>query len=646
MADSRQGMFRNECASRVWKEIADNNTTTMFSESDFLRGVRLFYFKEKEMNNFFKKGITFALAFTLVVTMCFGGIGTAKVYAADTALSVYDGDTLVKEYTLDDLKAIAKAEGDKKYKYSGYNRNPSFYTFGDENAKSSVKEVVGPTVAGILADAGVNYTDDQLITFAAPDGVSEAFIAGDLFKERYYFPNGRIEKNGDRYFGRPAEEANYEGAESVPPMIDLYRSDEEESVLRFGQTAPNEQNNATFIKYIADGGKIIMGDTATAAWEPIAAGIYKEGVITPGTSVYFDLPASMIGKKVAAYYTLDGSEPGHGDSIYNYDKYGGVYAPIFTAEGTYTIKIKVIGYGKLDSETTTFTYEVKDVASPASPTGVKAKSNGYDSVKLTWNEVADADGYAILKRVNESTHQYIGDVTGSETVSYIVEDLETGVTDSYQVQAYYLLNSGQKVYSESDEEVSATPVLTKPTLNRVAKTGYAGIQVKWSKVDEATGYEVIRTDAKGNKHTKTFANNSTVSWKNTGLKTGTKYTYKVRAYKTLEDGTKIYSAYTGVKSETPALAKPAISKLTAASKAVTVKWGKVAGANGYKVYRSTAKNGKYTCVKTITKGGTVSWKNTGLKKGKTYYYKVKAYRIVDKKYVYSSISSVKYIKSK
>ena len=170
--------------------------------------------------------------------------------------------------------------------------------------------------------------------------------------------------------------------------------------------------------------------------------------------------------------------------------------------------------------------------------------------------------------------------------------------------------------------------------------------MKWKKVTGADGYEILRTDAKGNKFTKTIKNVNTLSWKNTGLKTGRKYTYKVRAYVNF-NGKKVYGKYSGTKSATPALNKPVISKLTPGKNSITVRWKQVPGANGYKIYRSaTGKAGSYKVVKTINKGGTLSWKNTKLKKGKRYYYKVKAYRIVDKKYVYSSISSVKYIKSK
>lgn len=50
-------------------------------------------------------------------------------------------------------------------------------------------------------------------------------------------------------------------------------------------------------------------------------------------------------------------------------------------------------------------------------------------------------------------------------------------------------------------------------------------------------------------------------------------------------------------------------------------------ATGYRIYRKT-KGGKYAKVKTITKASTASWTNKGLKKGKTYYYKVRAYKSI------------------
>ena len=61
----------------------------------------------------------------------------------------------------------------------------------------------------------------------------------------------------------------------------------------------------------------------------------------------------------------------------------------------------------------------------------------------------------------------------------------------------------------------------------------------------------------------------------------------------------------------------------------------------YKVYRSTAKSGKYTLIKTTNE---TSFINKGLKIGKTYYYKVIAYRSSGEQYGTSAIVRIKVAK--
>lgn len=608
-----------------------------------------------------KRAISIMTAIAVLMTMCFSVIEPITAFAAgsgaQTALSVYDGDTLVKEYTLDDLKAIAAKEGDKHYKYSGYNRNPSFYTFGDPDNKvtpsyEDVKECIGPTVKGVLADAGVSYTSDTAISFDG-SGYGVSFIAGDLFEGRYYYPNAHDIEGGD-----PAPESAYEGAQLTEPIIDIYDENPDnayvETVVRFGQKVPNERNNTFFVKYVANGGKIIVGDEVTEKWEPVTTPIYSSGTVLPETAIKFD--TKYMNNKYAAgtvYYTVEhnkgdtapeGTEPEAGGTIYNYDRNGNSNPPVLEKEGMYTIKVKVIGYGLRDSETTTFTYKVEDIDSPERVEKLTAARNTYDSIKLSWSKSDDADGYEIIRKDTGNNKQIVVG-TATET-TYLDEDLITGLEYEYTVRAYKQLDSGQKVYA-SGISAKATPYLTKPTLSSVTRKSYSSIQVKWNKITGADGYELCRYDAVTKKYSlvKDVKDSSTISLTNTGLKTGRKYTYKVRAYRLLEDGNKVYSSYSSTKAATPYLTKPTV-KLTAGKKSVTVKWNKISGASGYKIYRSTKKNSGYKVVKTIKKGSTVSWKNSKLTKNKRYYYKVKAYRVVDKKNVYSSYSSLKYTRAK
>ncbi|MBR1866340.1 MAG: SH3 domain-containing protein [Lachnospiraceae bacterium] len=73
---------------------------------------------------------------------------------------------------------------------------------------------------------------------------------------------------------------------------------------------------------------------------------------------------------------------------------------------------------------------------------------------------------------------------------------------------------------------------------------------------------------------------------------------------------------------------------------VTLSWTKNTTVTGYEIYRSTAQNGTYTKVKTISSHGTTTFKNTGLANGQCYYYKVRAYKTIGKTSYYGADSPV------
>ena len=85
------------------------------------------------------------------------------------------------------------------------------------------------------------------------------------------------------------------------------------------------------------------------------------------------------------------------------------------------------------------------------------------------------------------------------------------------------------------------------------------------------------------------------------------------------------------------------TKSSAKKGSITVKWtvkGDASVADGYQVWKSTKQSKGYKKAITTTKK---SYKNTkGLKKGTRYYYKVRAYKVVDGKNVYSDWSNKAY----
>lgn len=187
---------------------------------------------------------------------------------------------------------------------------------------------------------------------------------------------------------------------------------------------------------------------------------------------------------------------------------------------------------------------------------------------------------------------------------------------------------------------AAVTTLSAPASVKATSSSYNSIAISWSSVSGARGYKVYRATSS----TGTYAVIKTTTlrnYNNTGLTTGKTYYYKVRAYKT-SGSSYLYGKYSTVKSAVAVPGTPASVKAASSSyNSITVSWGAVTGASGYKIYRATSSTGSYSAVKTTTLN---SYANTGLTTGTTYYYKVRAYKTVNSRIVYGSYSSIVYSK--
>ena len=270
---------------------------------------------------------------------------------------------------------------------------------------------------------------------------------------------------------------------------------------------------------------------------------------------------------------------------------------------------------------------------PAAPTGVKAASASYNSVKLTWGAVTGATKYAVFRATSSTgTYTWLAETTST---SYTNAGLTTGATYYYKVRTYRLVGS-TKVYSVYSAMVSAKPVPAMPTAPKATAASYNSLKVTWSAVTGAGGYQVWRSTAAGSGY-KLAVTVAATSYTNTGLITGTTYYYKIRAYRTV-NGVKVYGPYAAVVSAKPVPATPAAPKAASASyNSVKVTWSAVTGAGGYQVWRSTAAGSGYKLAVTVA---ATSYTNTGLATGTTYYYKIRAYRTVNGVKVYGPYAAV------
>ena len=270
------------------------------------------------------------------------------------------------------------------------------------------------------------------------------------------------------------------------------------------------------------------------------------------------------------------------------------------------------------------------------PTGVKAASGSYSSVKVSWNAVPGAAGYQVYRSISSTgTYTLAGTASGT---SFTNTGLVTGQYYYYKVRSY---TGATKVNSAFSPAVSAKPIPATPYSVKAVAASYSSIKVSWGAVSGATRYEVYRATSSTGSYM-LLATTSYTYYTNTYINTGTTYYYKVRCYH-LEGRTKVYSAYSALVSARTDLGTPGSVKAAPVTyNRIKVTWSAVAGASGYAVYRATSGTGNYVSVGTAK---STSYTNTSTGTGITYYYKVRAYRVVGGTKVYSPYSAVSYTRT-
>ena len=281
------------------------------------------------------------------------------------------------------------------------------------------------------------------------------------------------------------------------------------------------------------------------------------------------------------------------------------------------------------------TESVLVVSEPTRTLKLGAKGDDVKWLQYTLNKLGNynikVDGamgnntVAIVKKVQANLKLTVDGIVGKATVSAIKNKL--GIPTKYILV---------------DKKTNSVILLGKTVGLKATQYKYNQIKLTWNKVAGATGYVVYKYDAKLKKYVKhkVVTKNSYID---VNLTPNTTYYYKVAAYKKIDNK----YCYGMFSSATKCVARPAtvVAKVKAErSRSVRLYWTRQSDVSGYEIYRSTAKNGKYTLRKTITDNSRTYFINTGLKLNTNYYYRVRSYKIVKGVKVYGGLSRICSIK--
>ena len=273
------------------------------------------------------------------------------------------------------------------------------------------------------------------------------------------------------------------------------------------------------------------------------------------------------------------------------------------------------------------------IARPARVTNLDAHAVDYKTIQIDWDAVEGANYYQIY-RLNTQTEKWIKFKT-SETNAYTVSGVKTGVKYSYRVIANKVLEDGTVVAGKSSQTNSATALLQGEPVLEMVGLGNTKFDLSWTKVDGATRYLVYRkSTTEGWKKVLTLGGDVT-NYTTSSMVPNT-YTFMIKAARyDSKDRTQTNGSNTC--EGTTIFTKPVVTVKKASSTSATISWDVVEGCKYYELYRATSKDGTYSKLRTSTE---LSYTNNSLKAGKTYYYKVKAYRTYNNAKVYAPESDV------
>lgn len=267
---------------------------------------------------------------------------------------------------------------------------------------------------------------------------------------------------------------------------------------------------------------------------------------------------------------------------------------------------------------------------------------GTNTVDLSWSPVSGADGYTV-QILKNGKWVSVGIFVGT---SAQISGLLPGSVNYVHIAAY--ASSNGKTYI-GNYNTSVKIETTVGAINpRVSAYANNFVTLTWDKQTAANGYEVFKYDASSKKYVlyKNITNPNTNTCKVTGLASNKKYDFKVRAYQ-IDDSEKTYAPFGAVVSQYTSITKPKLNSAKSTSKKkIKASWSKVGGASGYQVmwstYKNFSKNYKTKSVKAKYSSKTV----TTAQSKKTYYVRVRAYKTINGKKVYSQWSSTKKVKTK
>ena len=180
-----------------------------------------------------------------------------------------------------------------------------------------------------------------------------------------------------------------------------------------------------------------------------------------------------------------------------------------------------------------------------------------------WN-IVEQDGRYYIADITNSDEGTIGEdgdlflttpSYGSVSQGYTYETESGNVYFKYDKDTRKIYGTGAnsilKMTDKAYDVENTTVKPSKPVISGISNKIAKRLTISWKKSQNAKGYEIYRRVGTTASYKKiaTIKSGSTVRYTNTGLRKGTKYYYRIRAYSYNALGKKVYSGWSTVKNK-------------------------------------------------------------------------------------------------
>ena len=188
--------------------------------------------------------------------------------------------------------------------------------------------------------------------------------------------------------------------------------------------------------------------------------------------------------------------------------------------------------GAENYDTTSYETVAMDVAGALAQPTWKDPAVGVTALRVKWNKVSGASGYRVYRLIGGKWTK-VATLRGAGTTQYRDGGLASATEYSYKVKAYRKTSHGTK-WSKASAKLTAT---TKPKQVKISSCGATetAIRLNWQ-ATSCDGYLVYQKQSDGSFERIAKLGSDETTYRVDGLSEGTKYTFKMRAYKRTPSG--------------------------------------------------------------------------------------------------------------